>query len=74
MVAEDGGVTNAETVMTVAFVTVGLSVLLHGVTAAPLADRYARWFTALPAETEPSAEARPAPEIRTRRPLDAPRA
>ena len=31
MVAEDGGVTNAETVMTVAFVTVGLSVLLHGV-------------------------------------------
>ena len=74
MVAEDGGVTNAETVMTVAFVTVGLSVLLHGVTAAPLADRYARWFTALPAATEPSAEARPAPEIRTRRPLDAPRA
>ena len=30
------------------FVTVGLSVLLHGLTAAPLADRYARWFASHP--------------------------
>jgi NhaP-type Na+/H+ or K+/H+ antiporter len=30
------------------FVTIGLSVLLHGVTAAPLARRYAAWFAAHP--------------------------
>ncbi len=73
MVAEDGGVTNAETLMTVAFVTVGLSVVLHGVTAAPFANRYARWFAALPTGAKPSPEARAAPEIRTRRQLGVPR-
>ena len=46
-----------------------VSIVLHGVTAAPFADRYARWFAALPTDAEPSAEARPAPEIRARRPL-----
>jgi sodium/hydrogen antiporter len=30
------------------FVTIGLSVLLHGVTAAPLARRYAAWFRSHP--------------------------
>ena len=29
--------------MTTAIVTVGLSVLAHGLTAAPLANRYAGW-------------------------------
>jgi NhaP-type Na+/H+ or K+/H+ antiporter len=71
MVAEDGGVTNSETVMTVVFVTVALSVLLHGLTAAPFADRYARWFAALPTETEPVPEAVAAPEIRARTQLGA---
>jgi len=74
MLEEDGGVTNAETVMTVAFVTVGLSVLLHGVTAAPLADRYASWFASHPPEGERSPEARAAPEIPWRRHIGAPRA
>lgn len=38
-------------ILTTAFVTVGLSVLAHGVTAAPLAARYADWHDARAAET-----------------------
>jgi len=30
------------------FVTIGLSVLAHGLSAAPLADRYATWFESHP--------------------------
>ena len=37
--------------LTTAFLTVGLSVLAHGVTAAPLATRYADWHDARVAET-----------------------
>ena len=48
MLAEDGGVSDQGVIMTTVFVTVGLSVLLHGLTAAPLADRYARWFASQP--------------------------
>jgi NhaP-type Na+/H+ or K+/H+ antiporter len=72
MLEEDGGVTHAETVMTAAFVTVGLSVLLHGVTAAPFANRYADWFAAH--ADEPTVETGPAPELRWRRQLGTPRA
>src|SRR5262245_52047850 len=39
------------TLLTAAFVTVGLSVLAHGVTAAPLAKRYADWHDAHLADT-----------------------
>ncbi len=38
-------------VLTTVFVTVGLSVLLHGVSAAPLASRYADWHDARIGET-----------------------
>ena len=72
MLEEDGGVTHAETVMTAVFVTVGLSVLLHGVSAAPLADRYADWFAAH--ESERTAETRAAPELRWRHQLGSRRA
>lgn len=43
-------------ILTTAFVTVGLSVLAHGVTAAPLAARYADWHDSRAAEApvEPS--------------------
>jgi sodium/hydrogen antiporter len=53
-----------ETLLTLAiYLTVGLSVLAHGVTAAPLADRYARWFARHPRE---SMEAAPAAHTRAR--------
>ncbi len=40
-----------ETVANVIMVTVGLSVLAHGITAVPLAGRYARWYSAAAART-----------------------
>jgi NhaP-type Na+/H+ or K+/H+ antiporter len=46
------------------FVTIALSVLLHGLTASPLAARYARWYEAHPPEALPAFEGAPAPEQR----------
>ena len=67
MIEEDGGVAHAGTIMTTAFATVGLSVLLHGISAAPLADRYAHWFASHPAGSAPAAESVDVPAIRWRR-------
>jgi NhaP-type Na+/H+ or K+/H+ antiporter len=50
LVVEEGGLTNDELLLTTAFVTVGFSVLAHGLTAAPLASRYATWLDGRPAE------------------------
>ena len=46
------------------FLTIGLSVLLHGVTAAPLAARYAAWMAAHPRGAPPRFESKPAPAQR----------
>ena len=55
-----------ELILTTVFVTVGLSVLAHGATAAPLATRYADWLDAQPpAERAPSSR-RGEPEVRWR--------
>jgi sodium/hydrogen antiporter len=43
------------------FLTIALSVLLHGITAAPLAGRYAIWFAAQPHDAVPAFESVPAP-------------
>ena len=48
VVEAQGELPNESVVLTTAFVTIGLSVLLHGVTAAPLARRYAEWFRTHP--------------------------
>ena len=47
------------------YLTIGLSVLAHGVTAAPLAERYARWFAAQP-DSQRAIESALVPEHRTR--------
>jgi NhaP-type Na+/H+ or K+/H+ antiporter len=39
---------NDDVILIVTFVTVGASVFAHGVSAAPLARRYADWIEALP--------------------------
>ncbi len=44
LLEEGSDLPHEETILVTAYVTVGLSVLLHGLTAAPLARRYARWF------------------------------
>jgi sodium/hydrogen antiporter len=50
------------------YLTVGLSVLAHGLTAAPLADRYARWYEHHPREQAPAMESAPAEVTRPRGP------
>lgn len=54
LLVEEGGLPNDEVILIVTFVTVGLSVLAHGVTAAPFARRYADWVERHP---RPSAHA-----------------
>ena len=48
------------------YLTVGLSVFAHGLSAAPLADRYARWFERHPRDKAPPMESVPAEVTRTR--------
>ena len=44
MLEEGSELPHEETILLTVYATVGLSVLLHGLTAAPLAGRYAAWF------------------------------
>jgi NhaP-type Na+/H+ or K+/H+ antiporter len=45
---EEGGLPHDDTILVTVFLTIGLSVLAHGVSAAPLAERYARWWESNP--------------------------
>jgi hypothetical protein len=47
---------------------VGLSVFAHGLTAAPLADRYARWYEQHPRDKAPPMESAPVEATRVRGP------
>jgi sodium/hydrogen antiporter len=66
IVVEEAAIPGAHTIVTTAYVTVGLSVFAHGVSAAPLADRYARWFESHPNDRRPAMENGPAPYRRPR--------
>ena len=63
---EEAHLTGAETILRAAYLTVGLSVLAHGITASSLANRYARWYERR--RGAPSMESLPAPEHRARGP------
>ena len=63
---EEGGVPNEELILTTVFVTVGLSVLAHGASAAPLAARYANWLDARSARVEAAPESDASDEVRWR--------
>ena len=68
VIVEDTGQAHGSTLLTATYVTVGLSVLLHGLSAAPLVDRYAAWFSAAP-EVKGTIESGSVPEHRIRRRL-----
>jgi NhaP-type Na+/H+ or K+/H+ antiporter len=54
IVVEESHLPGQELIVTVVYLTVGLSVVLHGVSAAPLARRYGAWLAANPkAAAEP---------------------
>jgi NhaP-type Na+/H+ or K+/H+ antiporter len=68
IVIEDSQLPHEHLIVLAIYLTVGLSVLAHGLTAAPLADRYARWYEKHPRETPPPMESAPAEVTRPRGP------
>ena len=72
LVVEEGGLPHDDLLLTTAFVTVGLSVLAHGATAAPLVARYASWLERLTAAERVPIESPGAPELRWRLEPEAP--
>ena len=57
IVLEGASLPHVELLITVVMITVGLSVLAHGLSAGPLTDAYARWFAA-PVEAAADGERR----------------
>jgi sodium/hydrogen antiporter len=74
IVVQEADLPNTATILSATYATIGLSVLLHGITAAPLADRYARWYESHPAGRRPVMESVPAPAHRARGPATVPAA
>jgi NhaP-type Na+/H+ or K+/H+ antiporter len=66
IVVEEGGLPHDAIILTTAFVTIGLSVLAHGVSAAPLATRYADWLDTHPKPDVVPAESNEGHELRWR--------
>ena len=48
LMLEEGGLPHDDLLLVTIYATIGLSVLAHGSTAAPLAERYADWFESHP--------------------------
>jgi sodium/hydrogen antiporter len=67
IVVEEADLPHASTIVATIVVTVGLSVLVHGLTAAPFARRYANWFAAHPRDRRPEMESVEVPVSRWRR-------
>jgi sodium/hydrogen antiporter len=63
---QEAHLAGAATITRVAYLTIGLSVFAHGITAAPLARRYARWYADQPRDAPPVMESVPVSHHRTR--------
>ena len=48
IVVEESDLPHEQLIVLAIYLTVGLSVFAHGISAAPLADRYARWYERQP--------------------------
>ena len=68
ILVEEGGLPHDDVIITATVITIGLSVLAHGLTAAPLANRYAAWFESHPRDDQPELESGAATHVRWRRP------
>ncbi len=66
IVVEESQLPHQQTILLAIYLTVGLSILLHGITAAPLADRYGRWFEAHSRASRPGMEGSPTTVTRSR--------
>jgi NhaP-type Na+/H+ or K+/H+ antiporter len=65
---QESDLPHAGTILVSTYITVGLSVFAHGVSAAPLADRYARWYESHPRDRRPAMESVAAAAHRPRGP------
>ena len=63
---QEAHLVGAQTILLASYVTIGLSVFAHGATAAPLAERYARWYESHPGDRRPPMESVPAAHHRPR--------
>ncbi|MCW2999386.1 MAG: sodium/hydrogen exchanger [Solirubrobacterales bacterium] len=70
IVIEESQLPHEHLIVLAIYVTVGLSVFAHGLTAAPLANRYARWYEQHPRDDEPPMESAPAEATRPRGPAE----
>lgn len=68
IVVEESNLPNEHLIVLAIYLTVGLSVLAHGLTAAPLAGRYARWYEQHPRDKAPPMESAPTAVTRARGP------
>ena len=66
IVVEEAHLPGVDTILATTYVTIGLSVIAHGITAAPLARRYAGWYESHPRDRVPVMESVPTPHHRTR--------
>jgi sodium/hydrogen antiporter len=66
IVVEEAHLPGTATILATTYVTIGLSVIAHGITAAPLASRYARWYESHPQDHLPAMESVPTPNHRMR--------
>jgi len=66
IVVEESQLPHEDLIVLAIYVTVGLSVFAHGITAAPLADRYARWYERHPRDKAPPMESAPTEVTRVR--------
>jgi len=68
IVIEESNLPHEHLIVLAIYITVGLSVFAHGVTAAPLAARYARWYEQHPRDAAPPMESASAEVTRVRGP------
>ena len=68
IVVEEASLPHEHLIVLAIYLTVGLSVLAHGLTAAPLADRYAGWYEQHPRDAAPPLESAAAEVTRSRGP------
>ena len=66
LLEEESALLNQDVLLTTVFVTVGLSVLVHGATAAPLAGRYADWLDMRSARNDSAPESDASADVRWR--------
>jgi sodium/hydrogen antiporter len=68
IVIEESNLPNEQLIVLAIYLTVGLSVLAHGLSAAPLANRYARWYEQHPRDKAPPMESAVSEVTRVRGP------